>query len=176
MPCKFPEPILLLSVVNGPELYPEKENQMATKVEDAIASLKAQEFNTPAVLQVLDLITEQNERIKNLEAGTLTVRHALSVLDTTSVAHGASIGSLAQDRDTHAARIAEFGAKPAADSKKIEELDKRVTTVEGAVGSKMWKRAETPKPVMPLAAEPVAPKPGIFSGLTGTPTPPPGTP
>jgi hypothetical protein len=145
---------------------------MSTKFEDAVAALKAENYESPAMLQVLDIVTEQNERIKNLEAASLGTKQAISTLDAASNAHGVSIGSLAQDRQTHATQLATIVAQPAADSKKVEDLEKRVTAVEGAVGSKMWKRAEAPKPVLPLAtAEPVAPKAGIFSGLTGQPAP-----
>jgi hypothetical protein len=144
---------------------------MPTKFEDAVATLKAENYESPAMLQVLDIVSEQNERIKNLEAGNLATKQAISTLDAVSNAHGVSIGSLAQDRQTHAEQLATVVAQPAADAKKIEDLEKRVTAVEGAVGSKMWKRAEAPKPVLPLAAEKpvIEPKPGIFSGLTGQP-------
>ena len=84
---------------------------MPTKFEDAIASLKAKNFETPEMLQVLELMGEQNERIKNLEAGKLANQHAITVLDATQHSHGVSIGSLAQDRDTHATRIAEIAGK-----------------------------------------------------------------
>jgi|HubBroStandDraft_4_1064222.scaffolds.fasta_scaffold00027_74 hypothetical protein len=142
---------------------------MPTKFEDGIAALKAENFESPTMLQVLDIVTEQNERIKNLEAASLGTRQAISTLDAETKSHGVSIGSLAQDRQTHAEQLATVVAQPAADAKKVEELEKRVTAVEGAVGSKMWKRAEAPKPVLPLAAEkpvvePVKPAGGIFSG------------
>jgi predicted short-subunit dehydrogenase-like oxidoreductase (DUF2520 family) len=130
---------------------------MTTKFEDAVAALKAQHFESPEMVQVLELMVEQNERIKNLEAGNLANKHAVTVLDAASQAHGVSIGSLAQDRNTHAQRLAEVVAAPAADSKKVEDLEKRVTAVEGAVGSKVWKRAEAPKPILPLA-DPLKPE------------------
>ena len=130
---------------------------MATKFEDAVAALKAQHYESPEMLQVLQLISEQNERIKNLEAGNLANKHAVSELDAASKSHGVSIGSLAQDRDTHAKRIAEIAGKPEDDHKKVEELDKRVTAVEGAVGSKTWKRAEAPKPVE-VKGDPIKPE------------------
>ncbi len=139
---------------------------MSTKIEDAITALKADNFESPTMLQVLDIVTEQNERIKNLEASSLGTKQAISTLDAASQAHGVSIGSLAADRQAHATQIASVVAAPAADGKKVEDLEKRVTAVEGAVGSKVWKRAEAPKPVMPLS-DPVAPKPDIFSGLSG---------
>ena len=153
---------------------------MPTTFEDAVASLKAKNFESPENLQILELLGEMNERIKNVEAGKLANQHAIATLDAASQAHGVSIGSLAQDRNTHATRIAEIVARPDADTKKVDELEKRVTAVEGAVGSKVWKRAEAPKPVQPLAdplkPEPVvgetpATKPSIFSGLTGAPAP-----
>jgi hypothetical protein len=152
---------------------------MATKFEDAVAALKAQHFESPEMLQVLELMIEQNERIKNLENRSLANTHAVGVLDATQHSHGVSIGSLAADRDTHATRIAEISGKPAADSTKVTELEKRVAAVEGAVGSKSWKRVDPPKPVE-AKGDPVTAKPGFFAGLTGAspadPTPPAGTP
>jgi hypothetical protein len=144
---------------------------MPTKFEDAVASLKAKNFESPEMLQVLELMGEQNERIKNLEAGNLANKQAVSTLDATQHSHGVSIGSLAADRDTHAHRIAEIAGKPAANDTKVVELEKRVTAVEGAVGSKVWKRAEAPKSVEakgdPIKDETA--KPGFFSGLSGQP-------
>src|ERR1700722_17919683 len=61
---------------------------MATKFEDAVAALKAQHYESPEMLQVLQLISEQNERIKNLEAGNLANKHAVSELDAASKSHG----------------------------------------------------------------------------------------
>src|ERR1700675_122353 len=124
---------------------------MATKFEDAVAALKAENFESPTMLQVLELMVEQNDRIKNLEASSLGTKQAISTLDATSQSHGVSIGSLAADRQAHATQLAAVVAQPAADSKKVEDLEKRVTAVEGAVGSKVWKRTEAPKPVLPLA-------------------------
>jgi hypothetical protein len=150
---------------------------MPTKFEDAVTALKAQHFESPDMLQVLELMVEQNERIKNLEASSLGYKHAVSVLDATQHAHGVSIGSLAQDRDTHATRIAEIVAKPDSDGKKVEDLEKRVTAVEGAVGSKSWKRVDPPKPVE-VKGDPVKPetKASILPDfMQSKPTPPPGT-
>ena len=144
---------------------------MATKFEDAVAALKAQHFESPDMLQVLQLMVEQNERIKNLEHANLGTKHALGVLDDASRSNTTSIGSLAADRDAHSTRINEIASKPAADTKKIDDLATRVTAVEGAVGSKAWKRVDPPKPVVATGDPLVAPKPGFFSGLTGQPAP-----
>src|ERR1700722_4627490 len=145
---------------------PPEENTMATPFEDAIAHLKASSFDSPEVIRTLELLGEQNERIKNLEAASLAHKHAIATLDATQHAHGVSIGSLAQDRDTHAARIAEIASKPAANDTKVVELEKRVTAVEGAVGSKAWKRVEPPKPVE-VKGDPVKPEAESKSILPG---------
>ena len=127
---------------------------MTTKFEDAVAALKAKTYETPEMLQVLQLMVEQNERIKNLEHASIATKHQVDVVDERSTAHGVSIGSLAQDRDATAQRVKVIETKPATDTKKIEDLEKRVTAVEGAVGSKAYKKIET-KTVAPLPADKV---------------------
>lgn len=142
-----------------------------TKFEDAVVALKAKNFDSPEMLQVLELMVEQNERIKNVEHASLESRHRHDATEDTVTAHGVSIGSLAQDRDTQAKRISEIVAKPEADEKRIKDLETRVTTVEGAIGSKAYRRNENAKVVEPLPADP--PKHSILpSFMQSDPKPP----
>jgi chromosome segregation ATPase len=115
---------------------------MPTKFEEAIAAAKAAHYESPEILQLIDLIVAQNERIKNLELYSVEGKHRLGALETTAADHDHSIGSLAKSRDDHEARVKAVENRPAENNKRIDELDKRVTTVEGAVGSKAYKRNE----------------------------------
>ena len=129
---------------------------MPTKFEDAIAAAKTAHYEQPEVLQLIDLIVAQNERIKNLEFYSLEAKHRMTVTEKTVAEHDQSIASLAKSRDEHETRIAAIDHKPAADDKRLDELDKRVTTVEGAVGSKAFRKAEvkTNGTVAPVAETP----------------------
>ena len=64
------------------------------------------------------------------------------VAESSDADHAHSIGSLAKSRDEYDTRTKAIEDRPAKDNKRIDELDKRVTTVEGAVGSKAYKRIE----------------------------------
>jgi chromosome segregation ATPase len=115
---------------------------MPTKFEEAIAAAKTAHYEQPDVLQLIDVIVQQNERIKNLEHFELEAKSRMNATETTVADHDRSIGSLARSRGEHETRLKAAEEKPAADTKRIDELDKRVTTVEGAVGSKAYKRIE----------------------------------
>ena len=115
---------------------------MTTKFEEAIAAAKAVHYEQPEVLQLIDLIVQQNERIKNLEHFELEAKSRMRATETTVADHDRSVSSLAQTRDDHEKRIKVVESKPEVGDKRIDELDKRVTTVEGAVGSKAYKRIE----------------------------------
>lgn len=118
---------------------------MPTKFDDAIAALKAEHYESPEQLQILELLVAQNERIKNLEHFHLEVKSRLGVAEAKQVEHEQSIASLAKTRDEHEVRVKTIEGQPEQDKAKIEELDKRVTTVEGAVGSKAYRRVD-PRP------------------------------
>ena len=133
-----------------------------TKFDDAILALKAEHFDEPATLQLIDIVVEQNERIKNLEHFTLETKHRLGTTEKVQNEHTDSINSLATTRNETVTKVQAIEAKPAADNKRIDELDKRVTTVEGAVGSKAYKRAEAKVETKPETSKP-------FWDMTKTP-------
>lgn len=134
------------------------------KFDEAVAKLKAEHYDSPDMVQVLELIVAQNERIKNLEQWHLEARHRLTAAETAINEHTQSITSLAKTRDEHETRVKAIEDKPVQDKTKIEDLDKRVTAVEGAVGSKAGRRLDPPaKAGEPLATDPLdtsAPKAG----------------
>lgn len=117
---------------------------MTTKLEDALAALKAEHSDEPTMVQLIDLIVAQNERIKNLEHFSLEAKHRHAVVEKIQEEHSASIDSLAKTRDEQVSKVHAIETRPAQDTKRLDELDKRVTTVEGAVGSKAYKRTDTP--------------------------------
>jgi len=148
-----------------------------TKFDDAITALKAEHFDEPATLQLIDIVVAQNERLKNAEHFTLEAKSRLGAVEKIQNDHTQSIASLASTRDENAKRIVAVENAPVDQSKKIKELDERVTTVEGAVGSKAYRRAEakveltppvTDEPIVPVTDEP---KPGwkVPNLVGGTP-------
>ena len=71
----------------------------AAKFDETVAKLKADNFESPTMLQVLDLVVEQNERIKNLETASLAHNTTLQtspaplwVGDATVCTYGAPSG------------------------------------------------------------------------------------
>jgi septal ring factor EnvC (AmiA/AmiB activator) len=115
---------------------------MPTKLEDALSALKSENSDNPTMVQLIELVVAQNEQIKNLQQYHLETKHRLGALEKTQAEHDQSIASLTKTRDETTSKVAAIESKPANDTKRLDELDKRVTTVEGAVGSKAFKKAE----------------------------------
>lgn len=113
-----------------------------TKFEDAIAAAKVAHYDDPETVQLIELIVAQNERVKNLEHSSLEAKSRLSVVEAAANGNTTSIASLTKSRDENDARVKVIEGKPDADTAAIADLDKRVTAVEGAVGSKAFKKAE----------------------------------
>jgi len=139
---------------------------MPTKFEDAVTALKAEHFEEPATLQLIDIVVAQNERIKNLEHESLVAKSRLGVSERIQNEHTESITSLARTRDESVARINTIETKPVEDNKRLDELDKRVTAVEGAVGSKAYRRAEARQDpsLKPIVVDEATPKPAGEAG------------
>jgi hypothetical protein len=112
------------------------------KFDEAMTELKADNYDQPATLQLIELVVAQNERIKNLEHASLEAKHRIGVIETTANGNTVSIASLSKSRDESDARVKVIEDKPTADSTAIADLDKRVTVCEGAIGSKAFKKAE----------------------------------
>jgi hypothetical protein len=129
-----------------------------SKFDDAIAAAKAAHFDQPEVIQLIELIVAQNERIKNLEHFQLETKTRMAVSEKLQNEHTDSIASLAKSRDDHETRVKTVEDKPVVEDGKIKDLEKRVTVVEGAVGSKAYRRAET-KNETKNTADPLAPVP-----------------
>ena len=145
---------------------------MPTKFDDAIAALKAEHYESPEQLQILELLVAQNERIKNLEHFHLEAKSRLGVAEAKQVEHEQSIASLAKTRDEHEVRVKTIEDQPEKDKARLDDLDKRITTVEGAVGSKAYRRAEN-RPANDEPAVDSTPKPPGWQppNLIGDPAP-----
>lgn len=113
-----------------------------TKFEEAMNQIKTDNYDQPAVLQLIELVVAENERIKNLEHSSLEAKSRLGAVEVTANANKVSIGSLAQSRDTIDTRVKTIEDRPKNESTAISDLDKRVTAVEGAIGSKAFKKVE----------------------------------
>ena len=139
---------------------------MPTKLEDALTELKADHSTEPVTIQLIELIQTQNERIKNLEFHQLELKTKAAHFEKVQADHDQSIGSLTKTRDETVTKVTALESKPANDSKRVDELEKRVTTVEGAVGSKAFKKAEKAE-----AEKPATPSLNPFKAALA-PTPP----
>jgi len=131
-----------------------------TKFEEAIAAAKAAHYEQPDILQLIDLVVAQNENIKNLQHSSLEVKSRLADMEKTVAEQGPILASVAHTRDEHTAQLKVIQDKPVKDDKRIDDLDKRVSVVEGAVGSKAYRRIENKdvKPdLVPEANKPFLP-------------------
>lgn len=135
--------------------------------EDVVALL--QQKPSPIVLsQNLDLITggltDLVERVRNLEYALLAANEGSRIATAKVDDHEKRVAALEGDRRHDRTRLDKVEAAPHADSKRLEDLEKRVRTVEGAVGSTAYKAAkEAPAKTEPFkgpdAIAPVAAKP-----------------
>jgi len=115
-----------------------------TKFEEAMAKLKTGTADTVEMAQIADAFNLLHERVKNLEHFQMESKARLGNIETLANQHTESIASLHKDRVAVVQRVTAIEAKPPEHDKKVEELDKRVTAVEGAVGSAAYKNPLKP--------------------------------
>jgi hypothetical protein len=119
------------------------------------------------------------DRVAVLEHAKLEAEFRLTNLEDVSNKTVNTLAAVEAEHTENKKVIAAVQAAPNANAKKIDDLDKRVRTVEGAVGSSTYKnRLDQPAPlgITPGATPGVSPpfsKPGDVTGATiTTPNPP----
>ena len=129
--------------------------------EDLVAYLQTKPGPT-SFLQNMPMIEgaliDLANRVKNLEHSALVSQHAAKTLDDARLDHETRLQSVEADRKVAQTKIAAIEAAPATDTKRLDDMDKRIRTVEGAVGSTGFKAAQAPD----------AAKPSIFAGVKPT--------
>ena len=140
--------------------------------EDLVAFLQTKP-GAFALSSHIDLITgalvDLANRVKNLEHASLVSADADRKLVVTSDDYEKRIAGLEGDNKDFKARVGKVEGAPADSTKRLDDLDKRVRTVEGAVGSTNFQAAKTaPAPVPfkgPDATAPVAVMPSAGPSL-----------
>lgn len=94
-------------------------------------------------------IEDAAHRLRQCEFKQLEHEHRLGKLEDRQRVHEADMSTFKKDRDDQRTRIEAAVSKPNDNEKRLEELEKRLRTVEGAVGSKYYK--DEPEP--PLLAQ-----------------------
>lgn len=129
--------------------------------EDVVALLQSKP-NPLSLMQHMDIITaglaDLANRVKNLEHGVLQNAHGVSDLQQKVAAHETVVRSLDADRTTVTGRLDALEKAPIDNTKRLDAVDARIRTVEGAVGSTGFKDA----------SKLVADKPSIFTGVKPT--------
>lgn len=131
--------------------------------EDLVALLQTKP-GAYALAGHIDLITgglvDLANRVKNLEHASLVSAASAQAATDAVAGQKARIDMIEGDNKDYKGRIEKIEAAPAADSKRLDDLEKRIRTVEGAVGSAGFKAAkEAPAPSAfagPAATDPVA--------------------
>ncbi len=112
-------------------------------------------------------------RVRNLEHASLVAKAGDDKLTAAVADHETRITGLQGDEKAAKDRLDKVEAAPIDVTKRLDDLDKRVRTVEGAVGSTGFQDAKTaPKSapfVGPDATAPVAHNPSIFGGTAAEP-------
>jgi hypothetical protein len=104
------------------------------------------------------LVDLQN-RVANLEHSSLEATFRLTNLEDAHNTTAATVTAIEQEHADNKRRLDAIEAKPVVNDKKLADLETRVRTVEGAVGSAGYKTALA-KPDKPaLTPEPVKPNP-----------------
>jgi hypothetical protein len=113
--------------------------------EDIVALMQTKP-NMAVFLQNLELVTgglaDLVNRVRNLEYGSLAAAEGNRIALTGSDDHEKRLVSLEGDRKTDRSRLDTIEAAPAGDTKRVDDLEKRVRTVEGAVGSTAFAAAK----------------------------------
>lgn len=131
--------------------------------EDIVAFLQSKP-NVISLSQHVDLFAggfaDLVNRVRNLEHSSLTNTHGVNAVMAASAAQETRLAALEGDGKDYRARIVKVEAAPDADSKRLDDLEKRVRTVEGAVGSTGFATAKSAPAAVPFkgpdATAPVA--------------------
>lgn len=129
-----------------------------TVFEDVVALL-ASKPNPMDLGRSMDVITagmtDLSERLKNLEFESLKNSHAATMSSDRVAATEERQRVLEGDRDAYRKRLDAVEHAPADATKRLDDMHKRVSAVEGAVGSTGFKDAKAaPKTVAPLTSAP----------------------
>lgn len=129
--------------------------------EDLVAFLQ-QKPNPASFLHNMDMIAgslaDLANRVRNLEHASLEAAHANKMQQDAQADHETRLASVEADRKTAQAKIAAVEAAPLDVKKQLDDMDKRIRTVEGAVGSTGFKAAQSPDGA----------KPAVFAGVKPT--------
>ena len=135
--------------------------------EDAVALLA--DKPTPHFLAQNSLIfytglQDLAARIANLEHSALEATFRLAALEDAHNTTAATVTAIQGEHTEQKKRLDAIEAKPAVNDRKLADLETRVRTVEGAVGSAGYKTAlaKSDKPL--VTPEPVKPNPIMHPG------------
>jgi septal ring factor EnvC (AmiA/AmiB activator) len=130
--------------------------------EDVVALLQTNP-NAMVVAQHLDIITgglvDLANRVRNLEHASLVNAEAIRVANGVAAKQETRLASVETDRDTAKAQLEKIEAEPAQNTQRLDDLDKRVRAVEGAVGSTSFAAAKAAPETPPLFKGPDATAP-----------------
>lgn len=140
--------------------------------EDIVAFLQSKP-SVIALSQHVDLFAggfaDLVNRVRNLEHASLANAHAAEAVTAQNVAYETRIAALEGNDKEYKTRIAKVEEAPTADGKRLDDLEKRVRTVEGAVGSAGYKAAkDAPAPTTFKGPDATAPVAETKPAATGT--------
>jgi chromosome segregation ATPase len=132
-------------------------------LEDVVALLQTKP-NPADLPKSMELFTggivDLTQRLRNLEYQYLAVEHRLSLMETAVAESKTAVTAMVNERSAYNSRVEAIEKAPLDISKKLEAIETRLRTVEGAVGSTAFAAAKNPsaaiKPVDPAA--PVKPQ------------------
>lgn len=101
-------------------------------------------------------------RVRNLEMENIDHLARLTHLEGQQNTLETAVDGYKADRDTYKREVDEAVKVPNANSKRIDDLEKRIRTVEGAVGSTTFKPAVPPKPDVPVVPDAPTPAPTLM--------------
>lgn len=139
--------------------------------EDLVALLQSKP--SPHILTthndlIMGALVDLGNRVRNLEHGSLVNADAVRVATVATDEHEKRIAALETDRTDARKRLEVVEKAPVDNTKRLDEMDKRIRTVEGAVGSTNYAAAkESPAAPFkgPSPTDPIAPaKPTTLFG------------
>lgn len=149
---------------------------MTATAEDLVTTLKAN-HNPLDLARSMGVVKEGFEdlvvRTANGEHGHLENAHRLDVLEHAKTDSDAALAALARDREDFRKRVVDLEKSPVDLSARLDALEKRLRTAEGALGAANIKPAPAPVSTDPLkAADASGTTIGQKLGLTAAPKAP----
>ena len=135
---------------------------MTSTIEEAVEAARHDSNPSTALPKLTVGLPDLAGRLAQLEHQSLQHKQRITVLEAEVAACRSDMALYTKDREDGKARVEAAVKLPNENGKRIDDLEKRTRTLEGAVGSVGYQKAGKDDPA---TTDPAAPPAGIFPGF-----------